>query len=151
MKRFHTSIHINAPKEKVWNVMFDDKTYRQWASGFGEGSFYQGSWEKGSKIMFLGPDSDGNGNGGMVSRVVENRPYDFISVEHVGIVQNGVEDSTSEEAKKWVPSHENYTFTDEDGGTNLTVEVDLLEEHIPMFEKMWDVALGRLKDIAEKA
>lgn len=151
MKTFQTSVHINAPKEKVWNIMLDDTTYRQWASAFSEGSFYQGSWEEGSKILFLGPDPDGNGDGGMVSRVVENRPYEFISVEHTGIVQNGVEDSTSEEAKKWVPSHENYTFTKEDGGTNLLIEIDLREEHIPMFEKMWDAALGRLKDIAEQA
>lgn len=151
MKKFYASIHINAPKEKVWDIMLDPTTYRQWASAFSEGSFYQGSWDKGSKILFLGPDPERNGSGGMSSYVVENRPYEFISVEHTAIVYNDIEDSVSDEAKKWVPSHENYTFSEEEGGTKLQVEIDLLEENIPVFEKMWSAALERLKDMVEKA
>ncbi len=150
MKKFHISTFINAPREKVWHAMLDEASYREWANAFHEGSYYKGSWEQGSKIMFLGPDPETGNTGGMVSRVVENRPHEYISIEHVAIVENDVEDSTSEEAKKWVPSHENYTFVEKDGGTEVLVDIDLHEDYIPMFEKMWTDALARLKAIAEQ-
>ena len=149
MQKFHTSIHIDAPVEKVWHTMLDDATYRQWSSAFQEGSYYEGSWEAGSKISFIGPDPETGKSGGMVSEVVENRPNEFISVKHVAIFDGDKEDSTSEEAKKWVPAVESYTFVEKDGGTDVLVDIDLEEEHIPMFEKMWADALQRLKTIAE--
>ena len=31
--------HINAPKEKVWKVLWDDSSYRKWTSVFMEGSY----------------------------------------------------------------------------------------------------------------
>lgn len=151
MEKFRTSISINAPKEKVWHAMLDEASYREWAAAFQEGSRYEGNWEKGSTIKFIGPDPETGSDGGMVARVEENRPYEFVSVKHVAIYGGGVEDSTSDEAKKWVPSYENYTFTEEDGVTDVVVEIDLAEENIPMFEKMWAKALEHLKEIAERA
>jgi len=38
MKKIQFSTEINAPKEKVWNVLWDDATYRKWVSVFSEGS-----------------------------------------------------------------------------------------------------------------
>lgn len=151
MQKFHASIFINAPIEKVWHTMLDDESYREWASAFQEGSYYQGSWEEGSSIRFIGPDPETGALGGMVSRVVENRPHEFISVEHVAVLDDDIEDSASEEAKKWVPANENYTFVEKDGGTEVSVDIDLHEDHIAMFEKMWDDALERLKTLAEEA
>lgn len=55
MPKLHFSILINTPREKVWEVMFDDKTYREWTSVFMPGSHFVGSWEKGSSIKFLAP------------------------------------------------------------------------------------------------
>ena len=86
----------------------------------------------------------------MVSRIRENRPHDFISIEHLGIVHNGVEDTESAEAKKWAPAYENYTFSAKDGGTDLTVEMDVEATEKPNFEKKWKDALSLLKKIAEK-
>lgn len=56
--------------------MLDTETYRQWTEGFMPGSYYEGSWEKDSKILFLAPDENGKMSG-MVSTIVENKPYDF--------------------------------------------------------------------------
>lgn len=151
MQKLHFSIVINAPKEKVWHAMFDDQPYREWTKSFNEGSYYKGSWEKGSKILFLGPDPKTGEEGGMVSRIADNKLYEFISIEHLGIVQNGVEDTTSEEAKKWAPAYENYTFIDKDGTTELQVDMDSNDENVEEFNKMWPDALGRLKEIAEKS
>ncbi|MCL4300417.1 MAG: SRPBCC domain-containing protein [Anaerolineae bacterium] len=150
MQRLHFSILINAPKDKVWHSMLDDKPYREWTKAFNEGSYYKGNLEKGSKILFLGPDPNTGEESGMVSRIAENKPYEFISIEHLGIVQNGVEDTTSEVARKWAPAFENYTFNDKDGATEVLVDIDIEDEHAQMFNEMWPEALRKLKELAEK-
>jgi hypothetical protein len=150
MDKLHFSIVINAPKEKVWKTMLEDKTYRIWTEAFNPGSYYKGDWSKGSKILFLGPDPETGKEGGMVSRIAENKIYEFISIEHLGIVKDGVEDTTSEYAMKWAPAFENYTFKEKHGKTEVLVEMDINEEYKEMFESMWPKALKKLKDLAEK-
>ena len=59
MEKLKFSIVINAPKEKVWNIMLEDSTYRIWTDTFTKGSHYVGDWNKGSKILFLAPAKDG--------------------------------------------------------------------------------------------
>lgn len=150
MQKIYFSIHINAPREKVWDIILGETSYSKWASAFSPGSYFKGSWEEGSKILFLGPNPDGTGEGGMVSRIKENRLHEFVSIEHLGIVSNGVEDTTSEDAKKWALSYENYTFVDKDGGTEVSIEMNTLDEYKTMFEEMWPKALQALKELAEK-
>jgi uncharacterized protein YndB with AHSA1/START domain len=150
MQKIHFKTFISAPREKVWNTMLDDETYRKWTSAFNPGSYYKGDWNEGSKILFLGPDpTDPAIEGGMVSRIKENRKYEFISIEHLGLVKNGVEDTTSDEAKKWTPAYENYTFTELDGGTELIIDMDIEDAYKGMFEEMWPKALEALKKLAE--
>lgn len=151
MKKLHFSILINAPKEKVWDVMLGDATYREWTKSFNPGSYFSGSWDEGSEIRFLGPHPDGTpGEGGMYSRIKENRLYEFVSIEHLGIINNGVIDTTSDEVKSWTPSFENYTFTDKDGGTELSIDMDSHDDYADMFNEMWPKALASLKEIAER-
>jgi uncharacterized protein YndB with AHSA1/START domain len=147
----HYSIHINAPKEKVWDTMIGEKTYREWTSAFNEGGRFEGSWDQGSKILFIGLDPETGKEGGMVSCIKENRPHEFISIEHLGIMKDGVEDTTSEEAKKWFPAYENYTFTEKDGSTEVSVDIDVAEEYADMFKETWPNALTKLKEISEKS
>jgi hypothetical protein len=150
MERLHFSIWIKAPKEKVWHTMLDDATYRQWTTAFNKGSYYQGDWSEGSKILFLGPDPQTGKEGGMVSRVAKIRPNEFVSIEHLGLVHDGIEDTESPEAKKWAPAFENYTFRDKDGGTEVLVDMDSEESMAEEFSKMWPEGLKKLKEIAEK-
>ncbi len=150
MRKLHFSIKINAPAEKVWNTMLGQETYKDWTGVFNSGgSTFRGNWEKGSKMLFIGPDPETGIEGGMVSRIAENIPNEFVSIEHLGIWNNGVEDTTSEEAKKWAPAFENYRLTEENGVTEVQVELDMLEEHAAMFEEMWPKSLERLKEIVE--
>src|SRR4030042_1731708 len=148
MQKLHFSMLINAPKDKVWHAMLDDKPYREWTKAFNEGSYYKGSWAKGSKILFLGPDPTMGEEGGMVSRIAENKPYEFISIEHLGIVQNGVEDTTSEEARKWAPAYENYSFKEKDGATEVLVDMDVDEKETEALTKRCQKAVQKVKDIA---
>ena len=130
MEKLHFSKMIDAPVKKVWDTMLEEETYLQWATAFTEDSHFEGSWEKGEKILFL--DADGNG---MVATIAENQPHKFISIEHIGIIYNGVEDTESEEAKKWSPAFENYTFTENNGKTTVIVDMDIEEEHKEMSMK----------------
>lgn len=149
MKKLQFKTHINAPVKKVWDTMLEDKTYREWTVPFHDGSYFEGDWSKGSKIKFLGPDEQG-GVGGMIARIAENKPYEFVSIEHQGMINNGVEDTTSEAVKKWTPAFENYTFKEVDGGTELVVDLDIHEDYAEMFTDMWPKALVKLKEIAER-
>lgn len=148
MEKLHYSVDISAPKEKVWKTMLEDETYRQWTEVFGSGSHYEGNWDEGSKILFLAPDQEGR-MGGMVSTIAENRPQEFISIKHIGLIHDGVEDTEREEARKWAPAYENYTFTEENGSTTVAVDMDIEEEHQEMFQDMWVKALQKLKELAE--
>mgnify|MGYP003394108519 CR=1 FL=1 len=150
MQKIHITTFINAPREKVWDTMLNEATYREWTGAFSPGSYYKGSWEQGAKIVFLGPDPTTGVEGGMVSKIAENRLHEFISIEHLGEVKNGVEDTESEEAKKWAGSLENYTFYDKDGGTELVIDMDTTDEYKEMMEGMWKDALVKLKEISEK-
>lgn len=149
MKTLHFSIQINAPKEKVWNSMLGPDTYRKWTEVFMKGSHYEGDWNEGSKIRFLAPDENGRMQG-MVSRIKESRQYEFVSIEHLGLVQNGKEDTSSEEVKKWAGALENYTFREKNGSTEVVVDVDTDDEYAEMFEGIWREALQKLKKLTEK-
>lgn len=148
MEKIHKSITINASLEKVWDTMLGEETYRQWTTAFCPGSYYKGTLAQGEKILFLGPNE--NGEMGMVSRVAEFRPYEFISFEHLGIIKNGIEDKESEEAKKWSPTFENYTFRKVEGGTEITIDQDIKSDYKAEFVEMWERALSLLKELSEK-
>lgn len=148
MQKLHFSITIHAPKEKVWDTMLGDATYREWTAEFHEGSHFIGDWSKGSKMLFLGPEENG-GTAGMVSTIKENRQYEFMSIEHMGFVANGKEDTTSDAVKGWKGAHENYTFTQIGEATKVQVDIDVADEFKEMFEGMWPKALKKLKEICE--
>ena len=150
MQKLHFKIDINAPIEKVWDTMLEDKTYRVWTAQFNEGSYYMGDWSKGSKILFLGPNPETGKEGGMVSRIKDNRKHEFISIEHLGMVNDGVEDTTSEAVKPWAGSLENYSFKNLNGKTELLIEIDINDDFKDMFNDMWPKALQKLKEISEK-
>jgi uncharacterized protein YndB with AHSA1/START domain len=148
-EKLHFEIAIHAPVRKVWDTMLAQETYREWTSAFGP-SYYEGSWDKGSKIKFLGAEGSG-----MVSQIAENVPYKFLSIEHLGEMKNGVEDTTSEQVKKWTPAFENYTFTEKGEETLLAIDMEMesspeSKEMKEMFEGMWPKALLKLKEMSER-
>ncbi len=88
------SITINAPREKVWEVLLQDKLTRLWYAEFSEGTKAETDWKEGSKVLF----TDDTGSG-MVGKVVAVKPYDLISVEFQGFVVAGQEEYESEGAQ----------------------------------------------------
>jgi Activator of Hsp90 ATPase homolog 1-like protein len=145
MQKLKFSTTIDAPAERVWRTMLEDATYREWTSEFQEGSYAVTDWKQGSKALFLTPAGDG-----MVSRIAAHRPNEFLSIEHLGGVKNGVEDTASDAVKGWAGAHENYSLRKADGGVTLTVEMDTTDEYRKYFEDTWPKALGKLKQICER-
>jgi uncharacterized protein YndB with AHSA1/START domain len=109
MQTLRFSQRIAAPRAHVWKSTIDPDGYRDWTSAFCEMSRFEGSWDAGAKIRFLGGEG-----GGMLSEIAEHRPAEFLSIRHLGMIVNGVEDLTSDAVKSWAPSYENYAFADED-------------------------------------
>ena len=145
MEKLQFKTSINAPREKVWETLWNDESYRAWTAVFSEGSSVKTDWKEGSKVLFVdGSDS------GMVSRIAALRPNEFMSFEHLGEVRNGVEDTESEKVKKWAGSHENYTLSGSDGQTELLVELDMNDEFKSYFEDTFPKALEKVKELAEK-
>ncbi len=147
MEKLTFSTIINAPREKVWNTMLEKDTYNEWVAPFQEGSTYDGNWEEGSEIKFIGPSEDGNVSG-MYAVIAANRPYEFVSIKHLGELKNG-------EKNPWPvvegqEGYENYTFRDTEKGTEVIVDLIVPAEWKDMFEEMWPRALDKLKEIAER-
>ncbi|WP_291213812.1 SRPBCC domain-containing protein [Hydrogenophaga sp.] len=140
----HFDILIQAPREQVWTTMLQSPTYEQWTSVFCEGSRFEGSWDAGQTIRFFG--SDGNG---MVSEIAEHRPAEFVSIRHLGFIANGQDDTTSDAVRAWAPCFENYSFSDESGGTRLRVALDAFGGYEDMMAKLWPSALDKLKRLCE--
>lgn len=148
METMHMEISINAGAEKVYDTMLDEKKFREWTVDFNPTSHYKGSWEKGSKIIFLGTDEQGN-VGGMVSRIKENVPNRFVSIEHLGIIQGDKEILSGPEIEGWAGALENYTLTERNGKTLLAVDVDVNQEYKDYFTETWPKALDKLKALCE--
>ena len=146
MQKINFSTTINAPKERVWKTLWDDATYRQWTSVFSPGSHAETDWKEGSKVLFL----DGKGSG-MVSKIEASRPNEFMSFLHLGEVKDGVEDTESEKVKAWAGAHENYTLKEENGITELTVDMDINDEYKDMFMNIFPKALEQVKSLSENS
>lgn len=149
MESLHFEITINAKAEKVYSTLIDQKHYTEWTSVFNPTSHYIGSWEKGSKILFLGTDQDGN-MGGMASRIKENIPNKFVSIEHLGIIKNGEEITAGDDVESWAGALENYSFMQKNDTTIFAVDADSNQEFKAYFYETWPKALNKLKEICEQ-
>ncbi|MEJ6979794.1 SRPBCC domain-containing protein [Pedobacter sp. P351] len=144
MEKQTFNILINASPEKVWDILLGESTYPQWTSVFAEGSSVETDWKEGSRALFL----DGKGQG-MVSVIAKNIPNKYLSIKHLGMIKDGVEDMESEEVKKWSGALENYTLKPLNGSTELIIEMDMAEEFKDYFLTTWPKALDKVKELAE--
>ncbi|HMQ67827.1 MAG TPA: SRPBCC domain-containing protein [Ignavibacteria bacterium] len=144
MEKQNYSILINAPKEKIWRVLWDDNTYRKWTNVFYEGSYAVSDWKEGSTALFLGPNKDGMYS--IIDKCIEN---ELMSIKHIGMVKNGIEMPPDEESKKWSGSEEIYKLAEKDGVTELNVDVDVDSEFAGFFDKTFPKALDKIKELSE--
>ena len=158
MKKLQFKVSINAPVTKTYDFMLginSKSTYEQWTALFNPTSTYEGSWDKGNKILFVGVDSKGE-KGGMVSKIAVNIPNQFVSIQHYGLFKDDKEITEGPEVEKWANGFENYTFEESataDGKpttTSVTIDLDTTEEFVAYMNQHYPKALEKLKEICEK-
>ena len=138
-------VEIAATPERVWEVMLSPEGYAAWTSGFFPGSYFEGSWEAGERILFLAP-----GGSGMVAEIAENRPHEFLSVRHLGYTINGQEDLTSPRVTAWAPAYENFRLTPTAVGTKLVIEHEVFTNMTESMRSSWVKSLELLKELCEQ-
>ena len=152
MKRIQYDVKINEPASKIYDVMLgisDKSNYEKWTALFNPTSTYDGSWDKGSKMLFIGVDENGE-KGGMVSEIAENIPNKFVSIRHYGLVKEDKEITEGPEVEKWANGMENYSFEENNGTTTVTVDLDTTEDFVEYMNDTYPKALAKLKEMCEK-
>lgn len=149
MKRIHLERGFKSSPEHLWEMIVDPDHYRNWTTAFHEGSDFDGQWVKGHKISFISEDEKGLQTG-MLS-VIEDCTYpSFISIKHIGLVMNGIEDYDSEETKRWTPAYENYTLrVSGDGGCLFELDQDMAEEEVQGFIAMWEKGFDYMQNLVD--
>ena len=146
MKHLEFRTQIAADKKTVWDTMLQPETYKEWVNVSWPGSTYEGRWAKGENVRFISP-----GQGGTMAQLIEQKPYDNILAKHIAVINaDGSEDRTSEIARGWIGTTEQYTFKEHDGSTDLIVEIETTPEWEAMFNDGWPNALAKLKEICER-
>ncbi|HEY0896754.1 MAG TPA: SRPBCC domain-containing protein [Sphingobacteriaceae bacterium] len=147
MKKVEFTKEIKAPAQKVWETLWNETTYPQWTSAFNpEGTSYmQSDWKVGGRTLF----TDGSGNG-MVSTIAEKaEPYTVV-FEHLGMVKDGHEDTTSDEVKGWAGAKEEYHLAENNGTTTLKASVEISEEWEDMMSNGFTQGLEVVRKLSEQ-
>ena len=135
---------IKAPREKVWQVLWNDDTYRKWTSAFTEGSHAVSDRNEGSKILFL----DGKGSG--MSSIIEKKiPGEYMSFRHIGVIMDNKEQPENEESKDWAGAVESYALKEKENSTILTVELETTEQFEDYMKQTFPKSLEIVKTLSE--
>ena len=135
---------VHAPARVVWDTMLARDGYERWTGAFHEGSTYEGSWDQGAEIRFVGPGEDGRMSG-LVGTIIESRTAERVSIRYDGEIDRGIVSRDS----PIVGMRETYAFTEADGVTALEVEVEVPDGWAPSMREMWGRAVIALKRLAE--
>jgi hypothetical protein len=143
MKKIQYSIEINTSKDIVWKTLWEDKTFRDWASIIDEGTYIKGVMKEGNEIQFIS-SVNGFGVTSLVEKCIQN---EFVLFKHSADTK---ESGEQEREKEWTGGTESYSLTEKDGITTVTVKTDIPYEQEETFNVRFPRALNRLKNLAEK-
>ena len=144
MNKLSFDTEINAPAKKVWQVLWNDSTYRKWTAAFHEGSYAVSDWKEGSRIQFLGPKGEG-----MFSEIAELKPNEYMAFRHLGMVKDFKEQPPTPETEAWKDAMETYTLKGNNGHTSLQVNLNTVGGYEDYFNKTFPEALKMVKKLAE--
>lgn len=143
MKEMQFSIEIHATKEKVWDTLWQDETFREWAGLIDPGTYMVGDLQVGNEVQFISAE---NGYG-VTSLVEKLLPSKFLLLRHSADTQ---ESGKQEREKEWTGGAESYSLAEKDGITTLTVAFDVPPELEEYFKDNYPKALERVKVLAER-
>lgn len=142
MKEMQFVVEVNAPKEKVWDALWQDKTFRKWAGIIDPGTHMVGDLKEGNEVQFI------SGNGyGVTSLVEKLTPGEFLLLRHRADTQD---EGKRERAQEWTGGAESYRLAEIDGTTTLAVAFDVPRDMEEYFKINYPKALERVKTLAER-
>lgn len=142
MNKLQFSIDIKAEKNKIWKALWDDASYRDWTSIFSEGSHaVTNNWEEKSIVQFLGKDKSG-----IYSMIETHIPNKTITFKHIGTVLHGKQQPIDETTKTWSGASETYSLTIGKDCIILTLDIDIMDEHLEFMKETLPKALERVKN-----
>jgi predicted lactoylglutathione lyase len=144
METLEFNIEIEAPKERVWEVLWNDETYRQWTSGFCEGTYAKSDWNEGSKIHFLTPNGEGM-NSIIQSKVIN----EYMAFKHLSDLKNFEEMPINTASQEWTGAMETYRLTQNNTTTVLDVTMDCIEKYADYFKNTFPKSMEIIKELSE--
>lgn len=141
MQSIHFSIDIKAPKKKVWKVLWDESSFRDWSSVFAEGKTIsiKSDWKEGGRFEYF---ESNVGSYGIIERLVHS---EHLLLRHRGELREGKEHPYKEDDRM-----EQYRLTEKNGVTTLTLDQDVPSEHKKLFEEATPRAFERIRELAEQ-
>lgn len=136
------TVEITATKEKVWDVLWQDVTFREWAGLIDPGTYMVGELKEGNEVQFISAE---NGYG-VTSLVEKLTPNEFLLLRHSADTQDT---GARERDKEWTGGAESYSLSEQDGVTALTAAFDVPTEMEEYFAAAYPKALSRVKELAE--
>jgi len=136
---------IDAPLQKVWDILWSPETYSEWTKYFSPDSTMKTDWKVGGKTYFVNAQGDG-----MVSTIDSLDEPNQIVFKHLGMVKDGIEDTQSKEVMEWSGSFEKYFLISYEGKTKLHAEVQVEKEWEEDINTGFMKGLEVVKNLAEK-
>ena len=142
MKEMQFVVEINATSEQVWNTLWKDKTFREWASIIDPETYMVGELKEGDEVQFISSHG-GYGVTSLVEKYVEN---EFLLLRHQADTQ---EEGAKERVKEWTGGAETYTIAETESGVTLSVAFDVPPTQEDYFAATYPKALARVKQLSE--
>ncbi len=143
MQKKQFSIEIKALRERVWNTLWEDKTFRDWANIIDEGTYMVGEIKEGNEVQFISSVS-GYGVTSLVEKLALN---EFVSFKQMADTKDSGE---REREKEWTGGTESYSLAENNGVTTLTVDIDVPPGQEETFKIRFPKALDRVKILVER-
>ena len=143
MKQMQFVVKIQASKERVWDVLWADETFREWAGLIDPGTYMVGELKEGNGVQYISAE---NGYG-VTSLVVSVIPNEYLLLKHQADTQDV---GAREREAEWTGGEESYSLTEQDGTTTLTAAFDVPTDLEAYFNDAYPKALHRVKELSEK-
>ncbi|AYO57870.1 ATPase [Chryseobacterium sp. 6424] len=146
MATFNYEIIIKAPRQKIWDLLWNPETYKEWKQFFAPGSQFRSDWEVNGETFFL--NAEGSGLYSTIKSLHEPAEVVF---SHLGMVREGRVDTATVNQLEWSGAEEKYFLREIDSQTTeLRAIIHTTRDIENMMNEGFSKGFEYLKTLAEK-